>query len=186
MNTMRRVPRRNRDPRLNSRITSPRVKNDASTWARNQAEWTGDLHGWTKHSWQNPKIGRRCIGSGSRDRPLRIEYRDAVRVDRNLIRKARAHLQLNLVRDVKDNKKGFFKWISNKRKTKENMGPLQNEAGTLATGDEGNLQKYWRTSLLQSSLPRSAWRNLWFRGPEKNSAERKTFPRLRRTGLEIS
>jgi len=35
--------------------------------------------------------------------------------------KARIHLKLNLARNVKDNKKGFFKYISSKRKTEEKM-----------------------------------------------------------------
>lgn len=36
------------------------------------------------------------------------------------------------VRDVKD-KKGFFKYMSSKRKTSENMGLLLNEVGALLT-----------------------------------------------------
>ncbi|NXW42894.1 KIZ protein, partial [Nyctiprogne leucopyga] len=35
--------------------------------------------------------------------------------------------ELNLERDVKDNEKGFFKYLSSKRKTKENVGLLLNE-----------------------------------------------------------
>ena len=30
------------------------------------------------------------------------------------MRKAKAHLELNLARDVKDNKKSFFKYVSSK------------------------------------------------------------------------
>ncbi|GAB0190273.1 hypothetical protein GRJ2_001492600 [Grus japonensis] len=37
------------------------------------------------------------------------EYRNIVRVRRDATRKAKAHLELNLARDVKDNKKGFFR-----------------------------------------------------------------------------
>ena len=51
------------------------------------------------------------------------EYRNVVRVCRDATRKAKAHLELNLARDVKDNKKGFFKYISSKRKTGETVGP---------------------------------------------------------------
>ncbi|GAB0207699.1 mitochondrial enolase superfamily member 1 [Grus japonensis] len=54
---------------------------------------------------------------------------------RDATRKAKAHLELNLARDVKDNKKGFFKYISSKRKTRENVGPLLNEVGALVTED---------------------------------------------------
>ncbi|GAB0204864.1 mitochondrial enolase superfamily member 1 [Grus japonensis] len=63
------------------------------------------------------------------------EYRDVVRECRDATRKAKAHLELNLARDVKDNKKGFFKSISSKRKTRENVGPLLNEVGALVTED---------------------------------------------------
>jgi len=39
--------------------------------------------------------------------------------------KTKAHLELNMMRDTKCNKKGF-KCIGNKRKAKENMGLLLN------------------------------------------------------------
>jgi len=51
------------------------------------------------------------------------------------MRKAKAHLKLNLARDVKDNKKGFFNYISSKQKTRENVGPLLNEVGVLVMED---------------------------------------------------
>ncbi|GAB0208442.1 mitochondrial enolase superfamily member 1 [Grus japonensis] len=63
------------------------------------------------------------------------EYRDVVRECRDATRKAKAHLELNLAREVKDNEKGFFKYISIKRKTRENVGPLLNEAGALVMED---------------------------------------------------
>ena len=47
------------------------------------------------------------------------------------MRKAKAHLELNLAREVKNNKKGFFNYISSKRKTRDNVGLLLNEAGVL-------------------------------------------------------
>ena len=49
--------------------------------------------------------------------------------------KAKVHLELNLAREVKDNKKGFFKYISRKRMTREYVGPLLNEVGALVTKD---------------------------------------------------
>ncbi|KAJ7413660.1 hypothetical protein BTVI_42865 [Pitangus sulphuratus] len=52
------------------------------------------------------------------------KYRDVVGVCRNESRKAKAQMELNLTKDVKNNKKGFFKYISNKEKTKLNVGPL--------------------------------------------------------------
>lgn len=56
-----------------------------------------------------------------------VEYRDTVGVCGEGVRKAKAHLELNLVRDVKDNKKGFYRSISSKRET-----------GPAAEGDRGS------------------------------------------------
>jgi len=42
---------------------------------------------------------------------------------------------LKLARDVKNNKKGFFKYISSKRKARDNVGPLLNEVGILVMED---------------------------------------------------
>jgi len=58
-----------------------------------------------------------------------------VRACRDATRKAKVHLQLNLARDLKDIKKGFFKYISSKQKTRDNVGPLLNELGVLVTKD---------------------------------------------------
>lgn len=44
-------------------------------------------------------------------------------------------LELNLGREVKDNKKDFFKYVSSKGKVRENVGPLINDVGTLVTWD---------------------------------------------------
>ena len=58
-----------------------------------------------------------------------------VRVCREVTRKAKASLELNLVRGVKDNKKGFFKYIADKTNTRGNVGPLMNEMGAAVTED---------------------------------------------------
>jgi len=64
------------------------------------------------------------------------EYRNIVRACREATRKkAKVHLELNLARDVKDNKKGFFKYVSSKWKTKEDVGLLLNEVGALVMED---------------------------------------------------
>ena len=48
-------------------------------------------------------------------------------------------MELNLARDVEDNKNGFYKYIGDKRKARENVGPLLNGAGDLATKDMGKV-----------------------------------------------
>uniref|UniRef100_A0A803XVS0 NAD(P)(+)--arginine ADP-ribosyltransferase n=1 Tax=Meleagris gallopavo TaxID=9103 RepID=A0A803XVS0_MELGA len=57
------------------------------------------------------------------------EYRNVVRACRDATRKAKARLELNLAKVIKDNKKGFFKHVNSKRKTRENVGPLLSEGG---------------------------------------------------------
>ncbi|PKU27098.1 hypothetical protein llap_22598 [Limosa lapponica baueri] len=63
------------------------------------------------------------------------DYRETVQVARNQIRQARGQTELNLVRDIKDKKKKFSKYVRNKRKTGEDVGLLQKETGDLVTQD---------------------------------------------------
>ncbi|CAM4545620.1 unnamed protein product [Lepidochelys olivacea] len=70
------------------------------------------------------------IGQMTRD-----EYKNIAWACRSEIRKAKSHLELQLARDVKSNKKGFFRYVSNKKKVKESVGPLLNEGGNLVTED---------------------------------------------------
>ena len=54
---------------------------------------------------------------------------------RDVVRRAKAHLELNLERDVKSNNKGFYTYISSKEKMRENVGPLLHGVGDLVTKD---------------------------------------------------
>ncbi|GAB0209349.1 hypothetical protein GRJ2_003400600 [Grus japonensis] len=63
------------------------------------------------------------------------EYRETLQAARDQVRKAKALRELNLARDVKDNKKSFYRYVSEKRRMRENVGPLQNETGDLVTQD---------------------------------------------------
>ncbi|GAB0204443.1 mitochondrial enolase superfamily member 1 [Grus japonensis] len=63
------------------------------------------------------------------------EYRNIVRTSREKVRKAKAQMELNLARDVKDNKKGFYKYIDNEKKTREKVSLLLNETGDLVMQD---------------------------------------------------
>ncbi|CAM4524209.1 unnamed protein product [Caretta caretta] len=65
----------------------------------------------------------------------REEYKNIARACRNEIRRAKSHLELQIARDVKSNKKGFFRYVGNKKKAKESVGPLLNEGGNLVTED---------------------------------------------------
>ena len=52
------------------------------------------------------------------------------------MRKAKALLELNLAKEIKDNKKVFFNYVNGKRKTRKNVGPLLNEVGVHRKGME--------------------------------------------------
>lgn len=59
------------------------------------------------------------------------EHRNIVKVYRDVTRKAKVLLELNLVREVKDNNKDFFKYVSSKGKIRKNVGPLLNDMAAL-------------------------------------------------------
>ncbi|GAB0182175.1 mitochondrial enolase superfamily member 1 [Grus japonensis] len=62
------------------------------------------------------------------------EYRETVRAAREQVKKAKALIEISLAREVKD-KKSFYRCVSDKRRTRENGGPLRNETGDLVTQD---------------------------------------------------
>jgi len=49
------------------------------------------------------------------------EHRDAVRLYRERVRRAKARLELNLAKDAKNNKKGFNRHVTQKWKVKESV-----------------------------------------------------------------
>ncbi|CAM5102330.1 unnamed protein product [Eretmochelys imbricata] len=102
-------------------------------------KWRSSQHG--RPAWLNSEIladlkykkeayKKWKIGQMTRD-----EYKNIARACRSEIRKAKSDLELQLARDVKSNKKGFFRYVSNKKKVKESVGPLLNEGGNLVTED---------------------------------------------------
>lgn len=48
----------------------------------------------------------------------------------------KSQLELNLATPVKDNRKCFYKYIENRRKTKENHHPLLGLAGNITNDEE--------------------------------------------------
>lgn len=60
-----------------------------------------------------------------------------------------------MVRNVIDNKKGFYKYLGDKRKAKETVGSLLKEMGDLVMKG----MRYYTPSLLQSLQARPAFRN---------------------------
>ena len=62
-------------------------------------------------------------------------YRDAVQICRGWIRKAEAQTELNMVRVVKNNKRGFYRYTGQNRQAKESVPPFINKKGELASSD---------------------------------------------------
>lgn len=76
-----------------------------------------------------------------------------------------AHLELNLVRDIKTNNKGFYWCISSKGRTKRNLGPTLNRIRGLMTEDleKSEVLKVFfilvftsKTDLLESQVPETS------------------------------
>ena len=61
------------------------------------------------------------------------------RACRDATRKANAHLEMKLAKDIKGKRKVLFcfvlKYVNSKRKTRDNVGPLLNEGVVLVTRD---------------------------------------------------
>ncbi|GAB0209434.1 ubiquitin-associated protein 2 [Grus japonensis] len=86
--------------------------------------WKNSIEEWTAEDWNEDQ------GQVAWE-----EYRETVRAARDQVRKAKALIEISLARDVKDNKKSFYRYVSDKRRTRENVGPLWNETGDLVTQD---------------------------------------------------
>ena len=80
------------------------------------------------------------------------EYKEVVKMCREKIRKAKAQLELNLAAGVKGNKKLFYKCINSKRRTRENLHSLLDEAGNVTTEDKekADILNAFFTSLFKS------------------------------------
>lgn len=74
-----------------------------------------------------------------------------VQTSRDLVRKAKALIELNLAGNIMGNKESGYRCVSNKKKTRENVSSLQKERGGLITLNMENVEvlNYF---FLQSSL----------------------------------
>ncbi|XP_062489131.1 uncharacterized protein LOC134171174 [Pezoporus occidentalis] len=80
------------------------------------------------------QVKKRLIISGSKDRwPGKNTGMLSRKLGTRLGKLRPSQLELNLARDVKDNRKGFYRYVANKRQTRDNVGPLRNlsEVATL-------------------------------------------------------
>ena len=68
------------------------------------------------------------------------EYGNTIQICRDGIRKAKMQVELNLTRDVKNNKKCFYRYIGQKRWAKESVPCMRNEKAKLASTDMGKAE----------------------------------------------
>ncbi|KAK4823601.1 hypothetical protein QYF61_003801 [Mycteria americana] len=90
----------------------------------------------TRELWLELRKKRRVYDLWKKGRETQEDYKGVARLCREKIRRAKAELELNLAAAVKDNKKHFFKYISSKRRAKENLQPLVDGGGNTMIKDE--------------------------------------------------
>ena len=77
-------------------------------------------------------------------------YKEAVRLCSVAVRKAKAQLELNLARDAKKNKKGFYRYLNQNRKVQQGVPSLASDTGRLVTTDKE------KAEVLNNSLPQTS------------------------------
>ncbi|KAK4831654.1 hypothetical protein QYF61_018621 [Mycteria americana] len=100
-------------------------------------EPVGKKTAWlTRELWLELRKKRRVYDLWKKGQATQEDYKGVARLCREKIRRAKAELELSLAAAVKDNKKHFFKYISSKRRAKENLQPLADGGGNTVTKDE--------------------------------------------------
>ncbi|KAK4828998.1 hypothetical protein QYF61_001754 [Mycteria americana] len=90
----------------------------------------------TRELWFELRRKRRVYDLWKKGRATQEDYKSVARLCREKMRRAKAELELSLAAAVKDNKKHFFKYISSKRRAKENLQSLVDGGGNTVTKDE--------------------------------------------------
>ncbi|KAK4815562.1 hypothetical protein QYF61_004079 [Mycteria americana] len=90
----------------------------------------------TRELWLELRRKRRVYDLWKKGRATQEDYKGVARLCREKTRRAKAELELSLAAAIKDNKKHFFKYISSKRRAKENLQPLVDVGGNTVTKDE--------------------------------------------------
>ncbi|KAK4827130.1 LOW QUALITY PROTEIN: hypothetical protein QYF61_014524 [Mycteria americana] len=94
-----------------------------------KTSWQGRRPAWpNRELWLELRTKRRVYDLWKKGQATQEDYKD--------VGQSPSGLELNLATAVKDNKKYFDKYISNKRKAKENLHPLLDVGGNIVTKDE--------------------------------------------------
>ncbi|KAK4831808.1 hypothetical protein QYF61_019238 [Mycteria americana] len=92
--------------------------------------WAAPAAGHMKTPLQSPppqpglQTALRLISGLKLARKLKTQYRDAAQLCRDGVRKAKAWMELNLASDAKNNNKGFYRYVSQKRKVCDHLRNL--------------------------------------------------------------
>ncbi|GAB0186782.1 hypothetical protein GRJ2_001143500 [Grus japonensis] len=99
--------------------------------------WRGRRLAWlNRELWLELRVKKRTYDLWKKGQASQEDYKDVVRLCREKIRRAKVQLELNLATVIKDNKKCFYKYITNKRRTKENIHPLLDARGNTVVKDK--------------------------------------------------
>ncbi|KFQ24942.1 hypothetical protein N332_13039, partial [Mesitornis unicolor] len=101
-----------------------------TSWQERRPAWLN------RELWLELRKKKRVYDLWKKEEASQEEYKATVRLCTEKIRKAKAQLELNLASAVKDNKKGFYIYISNKRRTRESLPPLVDVGRSIVTSDE--------------------------------------------------
>ncbi|KAK4821440.1 hypothetical protein QYF61_020023 [Mycteria americana] len=103
---------------------------------RKMTQW-GRRRAWlNRELWLELRKKRRVYDLWKKGQATQEDYKDVMRLCREKIRRAKDQLELNLATAVKDNKKCFYKYTTNKRRAKENLHPLLDTGRNIVTKDE--------------------------------------------------
>ncbi|KAK4826013.1 hypothetical protein QYF61_003786 [Mycteria americana] len=102
-----------------------------------KTSWRGRRPAWLNGElWLELRKKRIVYDLWKKGQASQEDYKGVARLCREKIRRAKAELELNLATAIRDNKKHFFKYISSKRRAKENLQPLLDGGRNAVTKDE--------------------------------------------------
>lgn len=107
---------------------------------------------------------------------------DVMRLCRGKIRRATPQLELYLATAIKENKRCFYRYISNKRAAKENLHPLLVAEVNIVTKDEGKAARFVFTAHFASVL---IVRLLWIPS-SRTEGSLSPFPFMRAPGFLLN
>ncbi|KAK4819351.1 LOW QUALITY PROTEIN: hypothetical protein QYF61_001243 [Mycteria americana] len=102
-----------------------------------KTSWRGRRPAWlNRELWLELRKKSRVYNLWKKGQATQEDYKGVARLCREKIRRAKAELEFNLSAAVKDNKKYFFKYISSKRRAKENLQPLTGGGNPVIKDEE--------------------------------------------------